>query len=178
VDFGLSVGLPSTALMKALILVQFVAFPCTLAFGHIGERFGAAVGLYLCLAVYIVMSFLAPLIRTEQHFFFMAAAVGSVQGGVQSLSRSHFAAMIQTGEAGQFFGVYNMLGKFSSFLGPFLVGVAALATGSSQAMGPVLLLLFVAGAVFLRLSGTRSNQHGPTNTGLQGRRAGSDGHQA
>jgi UMF1 family MFS transporter len=75
--------------------------------------------------------------------------VGLVQGGVQSLSRSFFARLIPPERAGQFFGFYNMLGKFAAILGPILMGLTALVTGSSRVSILALIGLFVGGAVFL-----------------------------
>ncbi|HET8691736.1 MAG TPA: MFS transporter, partial [Steroidobacteraceae bacterium] len=83
------------------------------------------------------------------HFYALACAIGLVQGGIQSLSRSYYATLVPEGKQGEFFGFYNMMGKFASVLGPTMVGVTALATGSTRAGMLSLLLLFVGGAVLL-----------------------------
>jgi UMF1 family MFS transporter len=128
VDFGIKLGFEPGALIKALLIVQFVSFPAAIAFGRIGERFGAKRGLYLGIAVYIAITLWALTMQTEKDFYLMAAAVGLVQGGVQSLSRSYFSQLIPKDAAGQFFGFYNMLGKFAAVLGPLVVGTVALLT--------------------------------------------------
>jgi UMF1 family MFS transporter len=79
----------------------------------------------------------------------LAVTIGLVQGGVQSLSRSYFGSLVPPGKQGEFFGFYNMMGKFAAVLGPMLVGVTALATGSTRAGILSELLLFIGGATLL-----------------------------
>ena len=149
VDFGLKLGFDPGALIKALLIVQFVSFPAAIVFGRIGEKFGAKRGLYLGISVYIVITIWALWMQTEQDFYLMAAAVGLVQGGVQSLSRSYFSQLIPKESAGQFFGFYNMLGKFAAVLGPLVVGITAATTGDSRYGIFALIVFFIAGAVLL-----------------------------
>jgi len=75
--------------------------------------------------------------------------VGLVQGGVQSLSRSFFGRLVPEGKSAEFFGIYNMVGKFGTVLGPLLVGVVAVTTGSSRGSILSLALLFLVGGVLL-----------------------------
>ena len=90
--------------------------------------------------------------REAHDFYWLAAVSGLVMGGVQSLSRSLFASLIPHGQAGEFFGFYNMMGKFAAILGPLLMGLVSLATGSNRLSVLAVLLLFVAGgAVLLRV---------------------------
>jgi UMF1 family MFS transporter len=149
VDFGIKLGFEPGALIKALLIVQFVSFPAAIAFGRIGERFGAKRGLYLGIAVYIMITIWALSMKTEKDFYLMAAAVGLVQGGVQSLSRSYFSQLIPKESAGQFFGFYNMLGKFAAVLGPLVVGSTAALTGEPRLGIFALIVFFVAGMVLL-----------------------------
>jgi len=79
-------------------------------------------------------------------------AIGLVQGGVQSLSRSYFGRLIPADRPAEFFGFYNMMGKFASVLGPLLMGFTALLTGSSRLSILSLVILFAAGAVLLGVS--------------------------
>ena len=72
-----------------------------------------------------------------------------MQGGVQSLSRSLFSTLIPRERAGEYFGFYNMLGKFAAFLGPILVGVTGKLSGSPRIGVSSLVLLFGAGALLL-----------------------------
>lgn len=149
VDFGMKLGFASDALIKAILIVQFVSFPAAIAFGWIGERFGTRNGIYLGLSVYVGVTMWAWFMKTETDFYLMAATVGLVQGGVQSLSRSYFARLIPAESAGQFFGFYNMLGKFAAVLGPLVVGVTAAVTHNPRLALFSLVFFFVAGAWLL-----------------------------
>ncbi len=145
VDYGLSQGLSSTDVTGAILLTNFIGFPAAIAFGLLGERVGARRGIYLALAIYIVATTAAVFMTTAAHFYALAITIGLVQGGVQSLSRSLYARLIPADSRGEYFGFYNMMGKFSSILGPVLAGTAALASGSQRVGILSILLLFTAG---------------------------------
>jgi UMF1 family MFS transporter len=149
VDFGLSLGFPQESLIAALLITQFVGFPAALAFGWLGQRIGARAGIFLAIAVYAAMTVAAYWMTEVRHFYLLAATVGLVQGGIQSLSRSYYAALVPEGKQGEFFGFYNMMGKFAAVLGPLMVGVTALATGSTRAGMLSIIVLFAGGAWLL-----------------------------
>lgn len=156
VDYGLSLGFESTHLIGALLLVQFVGFPAALAFGWLGVRFGAKPSLYFALFIYVLVIIGAYFMQSPIHFYYTAFAIGCVQGGVQSLSRSFYAQMIPVEKSGEFFGLFNMVGKFSAILGPLAVGYVSIATGSARLSILVILVFFLIGA--LLLSGVRENK--------------------
>ncbi len=149
VDYGMALGLASADLLKALLLTQFVAFPAALLFGRIGNRFGPRAGILLGLFVYVVLTIWAYFLHSALEFYLMAATLGLVQGGVQSLSRSMYGRLVPEGKSAEYFGFYNMVGKFGTVLGPALMGAMALATGSSRASILALLVLFVGGGALL-----------------------------
>jgi UMF1 family MFS transporter len=149
VDFGLSLGFPQQSLIAALLITQFVAFPAALGFGALGARIGARNGIFLAIAIYSVTTVAAYWMREIAHFYWLAGTIGLVQGGIQSLSRSYFASLIPEGKQGEFFGFYNMMSKFAAVLGPLLVGVTALLTGSTRAGILSILVLFAGGAWLL-----------------------------
>ena len=149
VDYGLSLGLTSQALIRAILLTNFVAFPAALLFGRLGERIGTRRGIYLGLSIYVISTLAAVFIHTEAQFTLLALVIGLVQGGVQSLSRSFFARLIPQEQASEYFGFYNMLGKFAAILGPVLSGVVALLFGSQRLGILSILILFVAGTGLL-----------------------------
>jgi UMF1 family MFS transporter len=149
VDFGLALGLASDSLIKALLLVQFVSFPAAVGFGYLAGVIGTRRALYVGLAVYIGVTCWAYFMQTESQFYWMAAAIGLVQGGVQSLSRSYFSRLIPREQAGEFFGFYNMLGKFAAVLGPLTVGIVGSLTGNPRLAILALLVFFVVGAGLL-----------------------------
>ncbi|MGH8481003.1 MAG: MFS transporter [Nevskiaceae bacterium] len=149
VNFGQSLGFPDDSLIVALLLVQFVGFPAAIAFGHLGERWGARNAVLLAIAVYAAVTVWAYTLRTVEQFYAMAVVIALVQGGVQSQSRALFARLIPAERAGEYFGFYNMLGKFAVILGPILVGWAAVVLQDPRQSLMVLLLLFVPGALLL-----------------------------
>jgi len=149
VNFGQALGFPDESLIVALLLVQFVGFPAAIAFGRLGERWGARNAVLVAIAVYIGVTIWAYTLRTVAQFYAMAIVIALVQGGVQSQSRALFAQLIPAGRAGEFFGFYNMLGKFAVILGPLLVGWAALVLADQRAALMSLLILFVPGMLLL-----------------------------
>jgi len=149
VDYGLALGFRQASLIQALLLVQFVGFPAALFFGWLGSRIGARKGILIALAVYTAVTVYAYRLQSEVEFFVLAAVIGCVQGGVQSLSRSFFGRLVPSGRAGEFFGFYNMMGKAAAILGPLLAGTVALVTGDSRLAILSIALLFVAGALLL-----------------------------
>lgn len=141
VDYGSALGLPGGSLILALLVTQFVGFPAAIAYGKLGERVGAKAGILAGLGVYVGVCVFASFMTSAAQFYALAVMVGLVQGGVQSLSRSLYARLIPRDKAGQFFGFYNMLGKFAVILGPILVGGVGLLTGSPRLgiLSPILL---------------------------------------
>ena len=154
VDYGVALGLPSSSLLAALLLTQFVAFPSALALGWLGNRWGPKRGILLCIVVYLSATVYAYFLDTVTEFFALAVVVGLVQGGIQSLSRSMFGRLVPQGKSGEFFGFFNMMGKFASFLGPMLIGTVALLTGDSRLSVSSIIVLFIfGGLVLLRVPG-------------------------
>ncbi|MGH8443126.1 MAG: MFS transporter [Nevskiaceae bacterium] len=149
VNFGQAMGFPDDSLIVALLIVQFVGFPAAIAFGRLGERWGARNAIVLAIAVYAGVTVWAYSLTTVAQFYAMAVVIALVQGGVQSQSRALFAQLIPADRAGEFFGFYNMLGKFAVILGPLLVGWAALLLNDPRLSLMVLLVLFVPGALLL-----------------------------
>jgi len=128
VDFGLSIGFTANALMTALIIVQFVAFPSSLLFGYLSERVGTGRMIALGVLIYIfVTSFGSLFMRTETHFIVLAAITGVAQGGIQALSRSYFGKLIPADKSTEYFSFYNIVARFA-IVGPVIVGGVALAS--------------------------------------------------
>ncbi|HSC05687.1 MAG TPA: MFS transporter [Steroidobacteraceae bacterium] len=151
VDYGLALGFEAKSLITALLITQFVGFPAALAFGWLGDRLGARTGILVAIAVYLATTLWAYFLDNVSEFYAMAIVIGLVQGGIQSLSRSFYARLVPREKAGEFFGFFNMMGKFAAVLGPVLLGWVALLTGSSRAAILSLVLLFAAGGVLLCL---------------------------
>ncbi len=149
VDYGLAIGFESGDLLAALLVTQFVGFPAALLFGWLGSRLGPKSGIMIALGIYTLVVLWAWRMEREWEFYGLAVMIGLVQGGVQSLSRSLYARLIPPDRAGIFFGIYNMLGKFAAVIGPLLVGLVGVTTGSSRTGILAILLLFIGGALVL-----------------------------
>jgi UMF1 family MFS transporter len=154
VDYGLSIGLEQEDLITALLITQFVGFPATIAFGFLAHYLGAGGlgarnGIFLAIAVYLVATVWAFFMDSSREFYGLAVTIGLVQGGIQALSRSLYARMIPADKSAEFFGFYNMLGKFAAVLGPFMVGLVSLASGSHRWGILSVIVLFIAGAWLL-----------------------------
>jgi len=149
VDYGLSLGFQAQNLIVALLITQIVGFPAALVFGKLGERLGAKTGIFIAIFCYIAITLWAMRMDQVREFYVLAAAIGLVQGGIQSLSRSLYASMIPADKAAEFFGFYNMLGKFATVLGPVLMGVVGVLTGSPRLSLLAVVALFMIGAVVL-----------------------------
>lgn len=159
VDYGVKLGFDPGSLIKALLLVQFLGFPAAVAYGWLADRFGTKTMLYVAIGIYIGVTCWAYTLQTEAQFYWMAAAIATVQGGIQSLSRSYYAKLIPPDQAGQFFGFYNMLGKFAAVLGPIVVGQTALLVDNQRLPILTLLPFFVAGAWLLsKVDGPETRQ--------------------
>jgi UMF1 family MFS transporter len=149
VDYGLSIGLPSNGLIVALIITQFVGFPSSIAFGRLGERFGAKPAILAGVGAYVAVAIWGYRMQHAWEFYALAGVIGLVQGGVQSLSRSFYSRLIPRERSAQFFGFYNMLGRFAAVLGPVIMGGVSYATGNPRLSILAIIALFAAGAALL-----------------------------
>jgi UMF1 family MFS transporter len=168
VDYGLSLGFDAPDLITALLMVQFVGFPAALLFGRLGQYWGVKRSLFLGIGVYMLITIWGTFMQHRWEFFGIALAVGLVQGGIQALSRSYYARLIPAGRSAEFFGLYNMMGKFAAIIGPALMGTVGLAarhillkrTPAPEAAAGIadlstrisiasVLLLFIVGAILL-----------------------------
>ena len=149
VDFGLSINLDAGDLIKALILTQFIGFPSAWLFGNYASKHSCKIPILICIAIYSLTTIVATQMSQAFHFYLLAALIGVVQGGVQSLSRSLYARMIPHEKSGEYFGFFNLIGKFASIIGPQLVAIQAYLTGDTRSSLTGLIVLFALGAFFL-----------------------------
>ena len=126
VDYGITIGFESNDLIIALLIVQFVGFPAALIFGRLGERWGVRPSIFLAIGVYIAVTIWGTMMREKYEFYVLAVVIGLVQGGIQALSRSYYSRIIPKNQVAEYFGFYNMLGKFAAILGPALMGIVGL----------------------------------------------------
>lgn len=149
VDYGVALGFETSDLITALLLTQFVGFPCTLLMGLWARRWSCRLPILLCIIVYSVGVILSTQMSKPIHFYLLAGMIGMAQGGVQALSRSLFGQMITPEKSGEYFGLFNLIGRFASILGPLVVAFGVTVSGSSRFGMMGLLVLFIIGGVLL-----------------------------
>ncbi len=148
-DYGVRLELDQTSLVWAFLITQFVGFPAAIAYGKLGEKIGARRGILIAICVYIAVTIYGYFIDVVAEFYALAIVIGLVQGGVQSLSRSLYARIIPLRKAAEFFGFYNIMGKFATVLGPLLVATASGLTGDPRLAILSIVVLFAIGGVLL-----------------------------
>ena len=147
--YGTDVGLNASVLLLVLLMTQIVAAPFSVLYGRLADRFSAKSMLFVGIFVYIIVCIYGFFLETAFDFWVLAMLVASSQGGIQALSRSYFAKLIPKNHANEFFGFYNIFGKFASITGPFLLGITAQLTGRSNMGILSLIFLFIIGAIVL-----------------------------
>lgn len=149
VDYGMSLGFNSSDLITALLITQFVGFPAAIGFGYLANYIGTKNGILFAIIIYFLMTLWASQISSVSEFYMLAIIIGLVQGGIQALSRSFYARIIPENQSAEFFGFYNMLGKFAAVLGPVMMGVVSLLTQSPRLSILSISILFIAGGILL-----------------------------
>ena len=147
--YGTEIGIGQSALIGAILVVQFVGIPCSFLFGTVAGWIGAKRALFVGLLAYTAISILGYFMRTATHFYILAALVGMVQGGTQALSRSLFAGMIPPHKSGEFFGFFSVFEKFAGIFGPLIFAGTIAATGSSRNAILSIIGFFAVGAALL-----------------------------
>ena len=132
INYGLTIGFDSTDLLIALLVTQFIAFPGTLLINWLSSIYSCEKAIIGCLMTYLLISVSAYYLDTILEFYLIASLIGLVQGGIQALSRSYFARLIPNNKHSEYFGIYNMLGKFAALLGPLLVGLITFLTNDPR----------------------------------------------
>jgi UMF1 family MFS transporter len=150
VDYGKSLDFSDTTLISALLLVQFVAFPAALGYGWMAKYLGVKQSIMTGIFGYIGITFFGYFMSDEWHFYVLAILVALFQGGIQALSRSLYTRIIPHDKAAEFFGFYNMLGKFAAVLGPVMMGTVTLISGNARVGIISILILFIVGAILLQ----------------------------
>lgn len=154
--YGRDLGFGVTMLIVMLLLIQLVAFPFSILFGRLAEIFSTRKMLFSGIIVYCLATFLAFFLPSVEDptsktalFWFVAFLIASSMGGVQALSRSYYGKLIPAEKSAEFFGFYNVFGKFATISGPLLMGLVGRITGETRWGILSILLLFVLGSVLL-----------------------------
>ena len=136
--YGTNLGLDSTGMLLALLLVQVLGLPFCLLYIRLSARFGARTMVGVGVCVYMFICVFAFFMRSLWQFWLLAVLCATSQGGIQALSRSMFGKLLPDKDrSGEFFGFFDIFGKFSSIMGPALVGFvsAVVADGMLRAQG-------------------------------------------
>ncbi|AAK79552.1 UMF1 family MFS transporter [Clostridium acetobutylicum] len=149
-SYGSDLGINSTTMLVILLVMQFIAFPFSIIFGMLAKKFQGKTMLYVGIVIYSIICVYSYFLRSTLDFWILAILVGTSQGGIQALSRSYLGKLVPKNKANEFFGFYNIFGKFSAILGPFMVGIVSQVTGNSNKGVLSILVLFLIGGIILK----------------------------
>ena len=149
VIYGAEIGIGRSALIGALLLVQFVGIPCTMAFSYLAKPLGTKRAISLALGIYCLVAVGGYFMTEAWHFWVLSMLVATAQGGAQALSRSLFGRMVPKNKSAEFFGFYSVSSKFAGIFGPLLFAVIGQLTGTSRLSILSLLFFFIIGGLLL-----------------------------
>jgi len=150
--YGGEVGIDSNSMVLALLLTQFVAFPCSILSGTLAKKFGSMRMIKIFILMYMGICVFGYGLDTEAEFWILAVAVGICQGGIQALSRSYYGKLIPKDESSEYFGFFDVFGKFADFFGPLIIAACAYFLNDSKYGVLSLIVLFAAGFLLITLS--------------------------
>jgi UMF1 family MFS transporter len=156
--YGREVGIDSIQMILALLLTQFVAFPCAILSGKLAYKFGTTKMIKIFIIMYACICVFGYGLDTTWEFWVLAVAVGMCQGGIQALSRSQFGKLVPKEESSEYFGFFDIFGKFADFFGPLILAACAFFLGSSKYGVLALVVLFIIGFILLSKSEKLYNQ--------------------
>ena len=149
--FGDSIGIVSDMLMIAVLVIPILSFPFTILYGKLAKRFSSKKMILVGIGIYLLACLLAFRMTTALEFWILATLVATSQGGIQALSRSYFAKLVPKENANEYFGFYNILGKFAAIMGPALYALTSQLTGDSRnGLASISLLFIIGGVLMLR----------------------------
>lgn len=157
-NFGGEVGIGTNEMIIALLMTQFVAFPFAILSGKLAKRFGQINMLIYYIMLYIVIAIIGFFMSQTWHFWLLAFLVGLAQGGIQSISRSYFGKLVPKHESNEYFGFFDIFGKFADFLGPLLMAFSATFLNTSRYGILALIILFVVGIYLLKKTQAEENK--------------------
>ena len=166
-DFGLSIGFGLNDIVFAFLITQFIGFPCAILFGKLGEKWDARKSILIAIVVYFLVTLYGMLMTETYEFYMLAVTIGLVQGGVQALSRSLYSRLIPPNQEAEFYGFYNMLGKFAAIIGPTLMGTMGVMVrgmgysanlASRSGIGSIVILFILGGILLYRVDEKRGHR--------------------
>ena len=154
-SYGAALGIDSTQLVLALLVTQFVAFPSAIIYGKAAGKFGSLRMIIVAVAAYVgIVLFAAFFLKSATEFWILAILVGMFQGGVQALSRSYFGKIIPKEHSNEYYGFFDIFGRYASVMGTLLVSVVtSLTHDPSLGVLSIGILLVVGFLMLVKLSG-------------------------
>lgn len=134
-------------LLGILLVIQIIAFPCAILYGNLAKKYSTETMIKVGIITYIISCIAAFFITSVWHIFILGAMIGSAQGGIQALSRSYYAKIIPKENSNEFFGFYNIFGKFAAIIGPGVMALTTTLTGDAKYSILSIIPLFVAGFI-------------------------------
>jgi len=171
--YGATLGLDTTSMILALLVTQLIAFPCSIVFSNMAQRFGSLVMIRAAVCEYLLICIIGFFMGFGLEkawfgvdtavvlFWILACMVGTVQGGIQAISRSYYCQMIPPENAGEFFGFFDIFGKFAAVLGPLLYAMVRKITDSPALAILSIVALFLAGLIMLGVGTKHQGQGAP-----------------
>lgn len=145
-------SLDTFTLLGILLVIQIIAFPCAILYGNLAKKYSARTMIIVGIFTYIISCIAAYFITSVWHIFILGALIGSAQGGIQALSRSYYAKIIPKEKSNEFFGFYNIFGKFAAIIGPAVMALTTTLTGNAKFSILAIIPLFILGLlVFITL---------------------------
>ena len=155
--YGSSIGIDAMTLLLVLLMTQIIAFPSSIIYGKMAKKIGTKNVIYFGIGTYCVICMIALLMNPERDiefltimFWSLAMLVGTAQGGIQALSRSYFSKIIPKDKSNEYFGIYNIFGRFASVIGTTLFGIVSIMTGRPHYGIAVIAVLFIIAAIIFR----------------------------
>ena len=149
-SYGAALGIDSTQLVLALLVTQFVAFPSAIIYGRLAGRFGTLRMILVAVVAYVgIVLFASFFLKSAAEFWVLAILVGLFQGGIQALSRSYFGKIIPKEHANEYYGFFDIFGRYASVMGTLLVGVITAVTHDASLGVLSIGILLVVGLVLL-----------------------------
>ena len=147
--FGAEVGLATDGMILALLFTQFIAFPFAILAAYLAKKFDVIALLKIYVLIYAGVAVFGFFLESQWQFWVLAGVVGIAQGGVQSLSRSFFGKLVPKENSNEYFGFYDIFGKYADLLGPILIAISGIVFKQSRYAILFLVTFFIVGYVLL-----------------------------
>ena len=140
----------TSSLVQLILMVQFVAFFGALGFGYLARRIGTKQAIIISLVIWLgVTVYTYAFLQTVTQFFILGGVIAIVLGGSQALSRSLFSLMIPAGQEAEYFSLYEVSERGTSWMGPLIFGLTLQFSGSYRLAILSIAIFFAIGLAIL-----------------------------